>query len=102
MRTVDFEIRASSQKSIYLRDFFKDLRSTFEEKKVRVVTLPIEEVLITVNKAPSMNKKAREQFVVKKYRKVIFLRSVTLEELEHFLRTVSESVAVRVQQCIFK
>lgn len=69
-----------SHKSFLLDRFIEKLLEVTNSNKesVQVVSLPIKRRLFTVLKSPFVNKKARDQFGIDTYRKLVILEKIDL------------------------
>ena len=66
-------------------------------ESVKVVSLPIKRRVFTVLKSPFVNKKARDQFGIDTYRKLVILEKIDLLVFLQFLKRIScKGVAFKI------
>ena len=88
-----------SQKSFLLDKFVKKLLevTNLNRESVKVVSLPIKRRVFTVLKSPFVNKKARDQFGIDTYRKLVILEKIDLLVFSQFLKRIScKGVAFKI------
>jgi len=88
-----------SHKSFLLDRFIEKLLEVTNSNKesVQVVSLPIKRRLFTVLKSPFVNKKARDQFGIDTYRKLVILEKIDLLVFSQFLKIIScKGVAFKI------
>ena len=88
-----------SQKSFLLDKFVKKLLevTNLNRESVKVVSLPIKRRVFTVLKSPFVNKKARDQFGIDTYRKLVILEKIDLLVFSQFLKIIScKGVAFKI------
>ena len=80
-----------SHKSFLLDKFVKKLLevTNLNRESVKVVSLPIKRRVFTVLKSPFVNKKARDQFGIDTYRKLVILEKIDLLVFSQFLKIIS-------------
>ena len=79
----------------YLKLFFSELK--LRNYKFRVIPLPIKSKLFTVVKSPFVNKKAKEQFKIETFSRLILLKNFHFIEVMQILKKVShEGVAFKM------
>lgn len=89
-----------SYQSRYLTKFMTKMFSYFQSKtgEIKVVPLPKKRKLFSVLKSPFVNKKAVEQFSLKKYKRVFILEKKRQNELKEFLKVVPlKNVAIKLK-----
>ena len=88
-----------SHKSCLLDNFVKKLLevTNLNRESVKVVSLPIKRRVFTVLKSPFVNKKARDQFGIDTYRKLVILEKIDLLVFSQFLKRIScKGVAFKI------
>jgi len=88
-----------SHKSFLLDRFIEKLLevTNSNRERVKVVFLPIKRRLFTVLKSPFVNKKARDQFGIDTYRKLVILEKIDLLVFSQFLKIIScKGVAFKI------
>lgn len=88
-----------SHKSFLLDKFVKKLLevTNLNRESVKVVSLPIKRRVFTVLKSPFVNKKARDQFGIDTYRKLVILEKIDLLVFSQFLKRIScKGVAFKI------
>lgn len=88
-----------SHKSFLLDRFIEKLLEVTNSNResVKVVSLPINRRLFTVLKSPFVNKKARDQFGIDTYRKLVILEKIDLLVFSQCLKIIScKGVAFKI------
>ena len=88
-----------SHKSFLLDKFVKKFLevTNLNRESVKVVSLPIKRRVFTVLKSPFVNKKARDQFGIDTYRKLVILEKIDLLVFSQFLKRIScKGVAFKI------
>ena len=71
--------------------------TNLNRESVKVVSLPIKRRVFTVLKSPFVNKKARDQFGIDTYRKLVILEKIDLLVFSQFLKRIScKGVAFKI------
>ena len=88
-----------SHKSFLLDKFVKKLLevTNLNRESVKVVSLPIKRRVFTVLKSPFVNKKARDQYGLDTYKRLVVLEVTNLSIFSQFLKVVSaKGVAFKI------
>ena len=88
-----------SHKSFLLEAFIKKLLDVtkLHRKSFRIIHLPTQRRLFTVLKSPFVNKKARDQYGLDTYKRLVVLEVTNLSIFSQFLKVVSaKGVAFKI------
>lgn len=95
------KIEIVSYNSNSLRFFTKKILSVLNTVNLSIVSLPNKKKIFSVLKSPFINKKAIEQFSIKKNKKLLIVKQVQKKDLKKVLDQVPlKNIAIKIRKIV--